>query len=203
MDGLFLILLFIVDSPVVHAICALSALHASKTGLGVSPTTNPDDFTLSLNPALIASSSTEFFNWAYWKLEERKQQNGTYTETDALAAIQLLTYCILGQGNGWHPFLKMACDWLEQSPLNLQQNPRLTFGASNEAVKLSCRAVMVRSVIFALNSVLIRVLTSGWTFSRAFRFGARRDFFISIRGCCDQVEAIGLARLNRHPRRPQ
>ena len=161
-DRLFLILHFNIDSPVVHAICALSALHASKTGLGVSPATSPDDLSLSLNPALIASSSTEFFNWAYWKLEERKQQNGTYKETDALAAIQLLTYCILGQGNGWHPFLKMACDWLEQSSLNLQQNPRLTFGASSEVVKLSCRAVMVRSIFiarcFGFKDVLIGVL---------------------------------------------
>jgi hypothetical protein len=104
---------------------------------------------LGVDPAAI-EQIPDFFNGAYWQLSERRQ----YSESDALAAWQLLAYLVLAGGIGdWRAPLNMACHWLETSVIGTQPNPASSLLHSSSLTKFAFASVMVRlNFIFTLCS---------------------------------------------------
>lgn len=88
-----------------------------------------------------------FYNRALWLLMQGPQTNGTgqYSERDAVAAVQLIAYSLLGVGStDWQIPLECACEWLSQTGLNTEENPKLVLLNMSPAARFAAKATMVR-----------------------------------------------------------
>jgi len=111
----------IVQEPrgaVANAICALASLHHSRARQAAGfelPDPNPDH------------SFTKFlYDQAFFQLINANHLNGTYTETDAIAALHLTSFSLLSDGwTNWVPTLQIAQDWLASTGILAEENPRM------------------------------------------------------------------------------
>ncbi len=73
-----------------------------------------------------------------------KTMNGRYTETDAITAVYLIAFSTLSGGStNWTTMLEVACDWLAQTGIHEEQNPKLTLLSMSAAGRFAAKATMV------------------------------------------------------------
>ena len=127
------------DGAVPHSLCALAALHHARMRLARGePGEDPDKET---------SLPRQFFDRAFYLLRHAPQTNGTgqYSDADALAALQLVAYSLLGGGStDWATPLEYACEWLAQTGIFSEENPKLTLLNMSAAGRFAAKATMVR-----------------------------------------------------------
>lgn len=70
--------------------------------------------------------------------------NGHYTDTDAITAVYLIAFSTLSGGStNWTTMLEVACDWLAQTGIHEEQNPKLTLLSMSPAARFAAKATMV------------------------------------------------------------
>ncbi|KAJ6624041.1 fungal-specific transcription factor domain-containing protein [Mycena sp. CBHHK59/15] len=112
----------IVQEPrgaVTNAVCALASLHYTRMRVAhglEAPDPNPEH-----------STAKYFHDEAYFQLANAKQMHGSYSESDAIAALHLVWFSQLSGGTtDWQTVFAMACDWLaQQRGLLTDDNPKL------------------------------------------------------------------------------
>ncbi|KAJ6507860.1 fungal-specific transcription factor domain-containing protein [Mycena vitilis] len=112
----------IVQEPrgaVTNAVCALASLHYTRMRVAQgleAPETSSEQ-----------STARYFYDEAYHQLVNAKQLHGTYSESDAVAALHLVYFSQLSGGaTDWQPVLAVACDWVaQQTDLLKHENPQL------------------------------------------------------------------------------
>jgi hypothetical protein len=148
------------QGAVTNAVCALANLHYTRdcAAQGLSPVgTNSEQ-----------STARYFYDHAFYQLAANKQLNGRYTECDVIAALQLVSYSLFSGGVvDWEPVLAIACDWLGQTGLVNDDNPKLTLINMSVAARFAVKVTMVRSK-FSARSPRQRLThhCSGWIFLR-------------------------------------
>ncbi|KAF9052437.1 hypothetical protein BDZ89DRAFT_1125865 [Hymenopellis radicata] len=112
----------IVQDPrgaVTNAVCALSSLHFTRMRVAQGlepPDSNPEH-----------STAQYFHDEAFFQLASGKQTKGCHDESDVLAALYLICYSQMsGQTADWQPLLTIAIDWIAQTGLTTDENPKLT-----------------------------------------------------------------------------
>ena len=93
------------------------------------------------------SPARQFYNRALYRLMHAPQTNGLgqYSDSDAVAAVQLIAYSMLGGGStDWQPPFEIACEWLGQTGLYNEENPKLTLLSMSPAGRFAAKATMVR-----------------------------------------------------------
>ncbi|KAF7336814.1 Zn(2)-C6 fungal-type domain-containing protein [Mycena venus] len=130
----------IVQEPrgaVTNAVCALASLHYTRMRVAhglEAPETNPEH-----------STAKYFHDEAYFQLHNAKQVRGSYSESDAIAALHLVWFSQLSGGaTDWQPVFAVACDWVaQQTDLLTNDNPKLALQslpiAGQLIVKLTLR----------------------------------------------------------------
>ena len=121
---------------VTHASCALASLHnkSIRVARGLD---QPD-----LDPQY--STASQFYNKAYLLLCPTKTGPTAYTEYDALAALQLVSYWVLFGGAGqWSELLDAARGWIVTTGLPTHENPRLALLELSQVGKLVVKITMV------------------------------------------------------------
>ncbi|KAI0950712.1 hypothetical protein AcW1_007949 [Taiwanofungus camphoratus] len=119
--------------PVANAIYALSSMYYTRMQLAQGFKT--------LEPS--PEQSEDFYDQARYQLMNNKTLNGLYSESDAIAAVQLISYsCLSGGQKDWVPQLDVGCDWLAQTRIHEEQNPKLTLLAMNHASRFAAKAIM-------------------------------------------------------------
>jgi hypothetical protein len=112
--------------------CALASLHYART----SAQTHGAD---------LLATSKPFFEQAYYHISSSFQLNGQYTETDAIISIHLIGYSLLAGGvTDWPTLLEIACEWLSQSILLTEDNPKLVMLNMSVTGRFAVKATMVR-----------------------------------------------------------
>ncbi|KAF8896476.1 fungal-specific transcription factor domain-containing protein [Infundibulicybe gibba] len=128
----------IVQEPrgaVTNAVCALASLHFTRMRVAQgleAPDPNPEH-----------SNATYFHDEAYFQLATAKQLRGGYSEGDAIAALHLLSFSQLSGGaTDWKPAFAVACDWLAQTGLPTDENPKLVFHNMSATGQLAAKAIL-------------------------------------------------------------
>ncbi|KAI0701883.1 fungal-specific transcription factor domain-containing protein [Cerioporus squamosus] len=142
-DSLTNILLPIVqaepDGAVALSLCALAALHHARARMAQSATPILED------PDSETAPPRQFYNRALYRLMHAPQTNGTgqFQDSDAVAAVQLIAYSMLGGGStDWAAPLEYACEWLSQTGIYNEENPKLTLLNMSPAGRFAAKATM-------------------------------------------------------------
>ncbi|KAJ7364325.1 fungal-specific transcription factor domain-containing protein [Mycena albidolilacea] len=186
----------IVQEPrgaVTNAVCALASLHYTRMRVAhglEAPETNPEH-----------STAKYFHDEAYFQLHNAKQVRGSYSESDAIAALHLVWFSQLSGGaTDWQPVFAVACDWVaQQTDLLTNDNPKLALQSlpvtGQLIVKLtlwldifSSLTVMRAPKYLALYKRLFGDL-AGWHLQNG---GIRMD---SLTGCPEEV-LLGIAEVS-------
>ncbi|KAI0280746.1 fungal-specific transcription factor domain-containing protein [Russula aff. rugulosa BPL654] len=110
------------------ALCAIASRQHAKAQRRVS---------LPADGGLIEETQSHlFFNQGAYQLDAARRQ-GRCTQAEAMAAIHLISYSLVVRGGvvaganasvggtEWTPMLELACDWLAQTGMHVDENPRL------------------------------------------------------------------------------
>lgn len=116
------------------AVCALADLHSKQMRIshGLEAPTSTE-----------ASHATYLKNEALLKLETNKNTHGSYSDTDAVAALHLVSLSQLSGGGGWETPLEILCQWLQQLNLHLEDDPWRRFSSSSPNTQHLVKATMV------------------------------------------------------------
>jgi hypothetical protein len=132
----------IVQEPrgaVTNAVCALASLHYTRMRVAQgleAPDSNPEP-----------STAKYFHDEAYFQLANSKQLRGYYDESDAMAALHLVSFSLLSGGvTDWQLVLGIACDWLAQTGLVNDENPKLTLCNMSAAGQLVVKVTVVSTI---------------------------------------------------------
>ncbi|KAI8980064.1 fungal-specific transcription factor domain-containing protein [Trametes punicea] len=133
--------------PVALSVCALAALHHARVRMARSPDLLAED------PDNENSAPRQFYDRALYRLVHAPQTNGTgqYAVSDAVAACQLVSYAILGGGTmDWTIPLEFACEWLAQTGIYNEENPKLTLLGMTAAGRFAAKATMYIDVLSSI-----------------------------------------------------
>ncbi|OSC98256.1 hypothetical protein PYCCODRAFT_1439438 [Trametes coccinea BRFM310] len=133
--------------PVALSLCALAALHHARAKMARSPEIPAED------PDSEHAPSRQFYDRALYRLLQAPQSNGTgqYSDSDAVAAIQLVSYSVLGGGTmDWTTPLDFACEWLAQTGIYNEENPKLTLLGMSPAGRFAAKATMYIDVLSSI-----------------------------------------------------
>lgn len=121
---------------VTSAVCALASLHYTRTRVAQgleAPDPNPEH-----------SNATYFHDEAFFQLATSRQLRGNYSESDAIAALHLISFSQLSGGmSDWQPAFAVASEWLAQTGLANDESPKLTLRGMNPASQLAVKATVV------------------------------------------------------------
>ncbi|KAL1739337.1 fungal-specific transcription factor domain-containing protein, partial [Schizophyllum fasciatum] len=132
------------QGPVTNAICALASLH--YTQMRVAQGLEAPD------PDLARSNARFFQDESHFQLASAKQMRG-HNEADAIAALHLVSYAQLSGGaTDWQPLLAIACDWLRQTGLPKDDNPKLQYRDMSPTAKLAVRATLLMEVFASMST---------------------------------------------------
>ncbi|KAJ7707437.1 fungal-specific transcription factor domain-containing protein [Mycena rosella] len=137
----------IVQEPrgaVTNAVCALASLHYTRMRVShgfEAPDPNPEH-----------STSKYFHDEAYFQLHNAKQVHGSYSESDAIAALHLVWYSQLSGGTtDWQPVFTVACDWVaQQTDLLTSDNPKLALQSLPAAGQLIVKLTLWLDIFSSL-----------------------------------------------------
>jgi hypothetical protein len=101
-----------------------------------APETNPEH-----------STAKYFHDEAYFQLHNAKQVRGSYSESDAIAALHLVWFSQLSGGaTDWQPVFAVACDWVaQQTDLLTNDNPKLALQSLPVTGQLIVKLTLVRA----------------------------------------------------------
>ncbi|OCH93068.1 hypothetical protein OBBRIDRAFT_381076 [Obba rivulosa] len=138
---------------------------------------------------------TNFYNQAIAQLNNVKSLVGHYSETDAVAAVHIVTFsCFSGLGN-WAGALEVAYNWLVQTGIFEEENPKLILMNMSPTARFAAKATMWIDVLSSITFMrpprflpLYRRLWAGGAGHRANQqhqqAGTRMDM---LTGCPDEV----------------
>ncbi|KAL1752404.1 fungal-specific transcription factor domain-containing protein [Schizophyllum commune] len=131
------------QSAVTHAVCALASLHYTQMRVAQG---------LEAPDANAVHTNTRFFQEeCHFQLASAKQMRG-HNESDAIAALHLVSYAQMSGGAvDWQPLLVIACDWLQQTGLPKDENPKLQYRDMSPAAKLAVRATLLMDVFSSMS----------------------------------------------------
>ena len=120
------------------AICALADLHSKQ--MRVSQGLE------ALNPSMESSTTTYLRQEAFFKLENNKNTDGSWSDNDAIAALHLVSFSQLsGASIDWEIPFNILSQWLMQQ--NLVQsnsgNPWMAFLALSPLAQILVKATLV------------------------------------------------------------
>src|ERR1700720_1422498 len=129
------VLQIILEEPqgaVTNAVCALASLHSSRMQIAQFADPNAEQ-----------SLAQYFYNEAWALLVNSKQALGHYTEYDAIAALHLVSYSLLSRGTtDWRSVLEVACEWLNQTGMTVDDNPKYTMSNMTSTRQFALKATM-------------------------------------------------------------
>jgi len=120
------------------AICALADLHSKQ--MRVSQGLE------AVNSSMESTTTTYLRQEAFFKLENSKNTNGTWTDNDAIAALHLVSFSQLSGGSiDWETPFNILSQWLMQQNLVQpnSENPWMTFLALSPLAQLLVKATLV------------------------------------------------------------
>jgi hypothetical protein len=137
-----------------------------------------------------------FFNQGAYQLDAARRQ-GRCTQAEAMAAIHLISYSLAVRGGAvagvnasvggteWTPMLELACDWLAQTGMHVDENPRLFIMNMPLPAAYAAKVTMVRTVPLYLRAMYTDYLfvNSAWTSSWVLRSSSLHGFSHCIVGC--------------------
>ncbi|KAJ7261731.1 fungal-specific transcription factor domain-containing protein [Mycena haematopus] len=129
---------------VTNAVCALASLHYTRMRVAHGlepPETNPEH-----------STAKYFHDEAYFQLHSAKQLRGSYSESDAIAALHLIWFSQLSGGaTDWQPVFAVACAWVaQQTDLLSNDNPKLALQNLSVAGQLIVKLTLWLDVFSSL-----------------------------------------------------
>lgn len=90
------------------------------------------------------STAKYFHDEAYYQLVNAKQLRGCHNESDVLAALHLICFSQMsGATTDWQMLLAIALEWLGQTGLPNEDNPRLLLNNMSPAAQLVVKCTMV------------------------------------------------------------
>ncbi|THH29929.1 hypothetical protein EUX98_g4257 [Antrodiella citrinella] len=168
-----------------NALCALASLHSARRRISQgleSPNNIPQ-----------RSIPKFFYDQAAYQLMNKKTM-GQYSEQDAIAAAYLVSFAVLSGGStNWLSMLEIACEWLSQTGIHEDQNPKLTLMNMSSAGRFAAKATMWMDILSSVTflqpprflSLYRRLFKSGagyWGASTGEHFECKMDF---LTGCPD------------------
>jgi hypothetical protein len=130
------------------ALCAIASRQHAKAQRRVS---------LPADGGLIEETQSHlFFNQGAYQLDAARRQ-GRCTQAEAMAAIHLISYSLVVRGGvvaganasvggtEWTPMLELACDWLAQTGMHVDENPRLFIMNMPLPAAYAAKVTMVRA----------------------------------------------------------
>jgi hypothetical protein len=88
--------------------------------------------------------SKGYYDRALFQIISAAQVGGHYTEIDALAAAHLVLYSLMSGGlTDWAHPLEIACEWLANTNLIVDENPRGSLMAMPPAGRLAAKLALV------------------------------------------------------------
>jgi hypothetical protein len=160
------------------ALCAIASRQYAKAQRRASL---PSDASL-----IEETQSHIFFNQGAYQLDAAHRQ-GRCTQAEAMAAIHLISYSLAARGGvvsganasmggtEWTPMLELACDWLAQTGMHVDENPRLFIMNMSLPAAYAAKVTMVRIVpicfkpIWRVKLTVFRFANSAWISSWALR----------------------------------
>jgi C6 transcription factor Pro1 len=132
--------------PLTDALCAIASRQYAKAQRRASlPDAN-----------LIEDTQSQlFFNQGTYHLDAARRQ-GRCTQAEAMAAMHLISYSLAVRGGAvaganasvggteWTPMLELACDWLAQTGMHVDENPRLFIMNMPLPAAYAAKVTMVR-----------------------------------------------------------
>jgi len=129
------------QGPVTNAVCALASLHCKRRRVAEgleAPDANEDQSKL-------------FYDEASFQIAAGKQVRGHYTESDAIAALHLISYSMLSGGVvDWRTVLAVGYEWLAQIRIAADENPALTLLAFSVTGRCAIKTIMVCFLVVRL-----------------------------------------------------
>jgi hypothetical protein len=105
------------------------------------------------------STAKYFHDEAYIQLVNAKQQRGQYKECEVIAALHLISYASFSGGKSdWQSVLAMACDWLSQTGLTTDENPRQFMKTMTDTSRWAVKAIMVSEQAQDLPNALLQMI---------------------------------------------
>jgi hypothetical protein len=90
------------------------------------------------------SNATYFHDEAYFQLNTAKQMRGSYGESDAVAALHLISFSQLsGCTTDWQPAFMVVSEWLTQTGLPAEDNPAMALRGMSPIAQLLAKATLV------------------------------------------------------------
>jgi C6 transcription factor Pro1 len=130
------------------ALCAIASRQHAKAQRRAS---------LPADASLIEETQSHlFFNQGAYQLDAARRQ-GRCTQAEAMAAIHLISYSLVVRGGviaganasvggtEWTPMLELACDWLAQTGMHVDENPRLFIMNMPLPAAYAAKVTMVRA----------------------------------------------------------
>lgn len=130
------------------ALCAIASRQYAKTQRRAS---------LPTDTSIIEETQSHlFFNQGAYQLDAARRQ-GRCTQAEAMAAIHLISYSLAVRGGvvagvnasvggtEWTPMLELACDWLAQTGMHVDENPRLFIMNMPLPAAYAAKVTMVRA----------------------------------------------------------
>ncbi|KAI0368789.1 hypothetical protein BV20DRAFT_947406 [Pilatotrama ljubarskyi] len=135
------------NGVVALSLCALAALQHARLRMarGADP--------ILEDPDQESAPSRQFYDRALYRLVHAQQTNGTgqYSDSDAVAAVMLVSYGVLGGGTmDWTTPLEYACEWLSQTGIFNEENPKLTLLSMTPTGRFAAKATMYIDVMSSI-----------------------------------------------------
>jgi len=119
-----------------NAICSLASLYSTRVRVAQgleAPESNHEQ-----------SAAKYFQGEAYMQLVNTKQMRQSYSESDVLAALHLVVFSQMsGTVMDWQESLTVAYDWLAETGLPTNDNPRNSLSTMTAVQQLIVKIVMV------------------------------------------------------------
>lgn len=96
------------------------------------------------------STAKYFHDEAYMQLANSKQLRGRNTDSDAIAALHLVWFSQLSGGaTNWQSVFDIACDWVSQTNLVAEENPRIKLNSFTAVGQLIVKLALVSTYIIS------------------------------------------------------
>lgn len=134
----------IVQEPqgaVTNAVCALASLHYARMRVAQGLEA----------PNLEHTTAKYFFGEALFQLTSTQQIRGQYSESDAIAALHLVSFSLFSGGTtDWQGVLDIALEWLAQTGITQDEDPKLALLNMNFAGQCAVKLTLWTDIFASL-----------------------------------------------------